>query len=71
MGAQIVDSVFTLSFDSIGTMTLGAILLLIGYWIKGRVYFLEKFYIPAPVVGAFLIDVFYQPFVIWCINVLC
>lgn len=54
MGAHIVDSVFTLSFDSIGTMTLGAILLLIGYWIKGRVYFLEKFCIPAPVVGGFL-----------------
>lgn len=29
MGAQIVDSVFTLSFDSIGTMTLGFFAVLI------------------------------------------
>ena len=31
----------------------------------------RKALIIVPIVGAFLIDVFYQPFVIWCINVLC
>ncbi len=31
MEMQLADSIFTLSFDSVGTMTLGAILLLIGY----------------------------------------
>lgn len=54
MTFSIVDSLFTLTFDSIGTMTLGAVLLLIGYWIKSKVNFLEKFCIPAPVVGGFL-----------------
>lgn len=54
MEMQLADSIFTLSFDSVGTMTLGAILLLIGYWIKSKVYFLEKFCIPAPVIGGFL-----------------
>ena len=53
MEMQLADSIFTLSFDSVGTMTLGAILLLIGYWIKSKVYFLEKFCIPAPVIGGF------------------
>ena len=43
MEMQLADSIFTLSFDSVGTMTLGAILLLIGYRIKSKVYFLEKF----------------------------
>ena len=54
MEMQLADSIFTLSFDSVGTMTLGAILLLIGYRIKSKVYFLEKFCIPAPVIGGFL-----------------
>lgn len=31
----------------------------------------RKALIIVPIVGAFLIDVFYQPFVIWCINILC
>ena len=54
MRAEFVDSVLTFSFDNIGTMTLAAIFLLIGYWIKSKVHFLEKFCIPAPVVGGFL-----------------
>ena len=54
MRAEFVDSVLTFSFDNIGTMTLAAVFLLIGYQIKGKVHFLEKFCIPAPVVGGFL-----------------
>lgn len=54
MRIEMLESVLTFTFDSIGTMTLAAILLLIGHWIKNKVYFLEKFCIPAPVVGGFL-----------------
>ena len=54
MHVELVESVLTFSFDNIGTMTLAAIFLLIGYWVKSKVYFLEKFCIPAPVVGGFL-----------------
>jgi ESS family glutamate:Na+ symporter len=31
----------------------------------------RKALIIVPIVGAFLIDVFYQPFVVWCINIFC
>lgn len=54
MRVEWIESVLTFSFDNIGTMTLAAIFLLIGYWVKSKVYFLEKFCIPAPVVGGFL-----------------
>lgn len=54
MSISVIDSVFTFTFDTIGTMTLAAILLLIGYFVKSKIYFLEKFCIPAPVVGGFL-----------------
>lgn len=54
MSMGTIDSVMTFTFDTVGTMTLAAILLLIGHWIKGKVYVLEKFCIPAPVVGGFL-----------------
>lgn len=130
MGAQIVDSVFTLSFDSIGTMTLGFFavmirnlnekfhfyefsidfndrigdislglylsmaLLMLKLWelaelalpllallcVQTIVLLILTYYVlfrilgnnyDAAVMSAGLIDVFYQPFVIWCINVLC
>lgn len=54
MKVEMIESVLTLTFDNIGTMTLASILLLIGYWIKTKIHALEKFCIPAPVVGGFL-----------------
>lgn len=54
MKIEFIESVLTLTFNNIGTMTLASIFLLIGYGIKQRVNFLEKFCIPAPVVGGFL-----------------
>ncbi len=54
MKFQMLNSVLVFTFDNIGTMTLGAILLLLGYWVKQRVAPLEKFCIPAPVVGGFI-----------------
>ena len=49
-----INSVLTFTFDNIGTMTLAAVLLMIGYWVKKKVPALEKFCIPAPVVGGFI-----------------
>ena len=54
MKFEIIESVLTFSLDNIGTMTLATILLMIGYWVKKNVNALEKFCIPAPVVGGFL-----------------
>ncbi|HBB28512.1 MAG TPA: sodium/glutamate symporter [Clostridiales bacterium] len=54
MKFEIIESVLTFSLDNIGTMTLATILLMIGYWIKKHVNALEKFCIPAPVVGGFI-----------------
>ena len=54
MKFQMANSVLTIIFDSIGTMTLAAVLLLLGFWVKKKVAFLEKFCIPAPVVGGFI-----------------
>ncbi|KYZ74948.1 sodium:glutamate symporter [Anaerosporomusa subterranea] len=54
MKFEIIKSVLTFTFDNIGTMTLAAILLMVGYWVKKKVPPLEKFCIPAPVVGGFI-----------------
>ncbi len=54
MKFEIIKSVLVFTFDNIGTMTLGAVLLLLGFWIKRRVPPLEKYCIPAPVVGGFV-----------------
>ena len=37
MKFQMVNSVLTIIFDSIGTMTLAAVLLLLGFWVKKKV----------------------------------
>lgn len=54
MTFEVVDSVFTVNLDNVLTLALAAILLLIGYVLVRKVHFLEKFCIPAPVVGGFL-----------------
>ncbi|MDF2501147.1 MAG: gltS1 [Anaerosporomusa subterranea] len=54
MKFEIIKSVLTFTFDNIGTMTLAAVLLMVGYWVKKKVPPLEKFCIPAPVVGGFI-----------------
>lgn len=53
MNIGIVDSVFTISLDAVVTLALAALLLL-GYFVKGKVFLPEKFCIPAPVVGGFI-----------------
>lgn len=54
MKFEIIESILTFSLDNIGTMTLASILLMLGYWVKKNVSALEKFCIPAPVVGGFI-----------------
>lgn len=52
---EMVDSMVQASFDGITALAIAALLLLIGYWVKKKVRFLERFCIPAPVVGGFLL----------------
>ena len=54
MTFESVEGVMTITCDAIFTLALASILLLIGYWVKKKVSFLEKYCIPAPVVGGFL-----------------
>lgn len=57
MKLEIIEGLSTLSFDMIGTLALAVLLLLLGYSIRKRVGFLEKFCIPAPVVGGLLFSI--------------
>lgn len=54
MSFETVENVLNISTDSVMTVAMAAVLLLIGYFVKGKVKFLEKYCIPAPVVGSFL-----------------
>ncbi len=44
----------TIKFDFIQTLALASILLFVGYGVRRRIGFLDRFNIPAPVVGGFL-----------------
>lgn len=54
MSFEVIDSIFTIKADSIMTVAMAAVLLLIGFFTKSKVKFLDKYCIPAPVVGGFL-----------------
>ena len=54
MSILTVDNVLTMKADAIMTLAMASVLLLIGYFIKNKVSFLQKYCIPAPVVGGFL-----------------
>ncbi|MCQ2557547.1 MAG: sodium/glutamate symporter [Oscillospiraceae bacterium] len=54
MTFAMVDGVFTITSTTVMTTAFAAVLLLIGFWIKSKVNFLQKYCIPAPVVGGFL-----------------
>ncbi len=49
-----VDSMKTLQFDMMGSVMFAVVLLLIGYFIRSKVKFFERFCIPGPVIGGFL-----------------
>lgn len=48
------NGILTINLDSILTLALAVILLLVGYGVKNRSSFLRKYCIPAPVVGGFM-----------------
>jgi ESS family glutamate:Na+ symporter len=50
----ILEGVFSIGVDMITTVAMAALLLVLGYFIKSRVQFLQKYCIPAAVVGGFL-----------------
>lgn len=54
MSFEIIEGVLNIKLNSTLTLALAAILLIIGYSIKKRISFLNKYCIPAPVVGGFL-----------------
>ena len=54
MTFETVENIFNIKTDAITTLAMCAVLLLIGYFVKNRAKVLEKYCIPAPVVGGFL-----------------
>ena len=58
MNFQNVDGVLTINVDMVATVAIAALLLVLGYFIKSKVKFLEKYCFPAAVVGGFLFMLF-------------
>ena len=54
MSIEMLEGVLTFNADAIMTTAMAAVLLLIGFWIKNNVKVLNKYCIPAPVIGGFL-----------------
>ena len=54
MSFETVENVLNINTDAVMTLAMAAVLLLIGHFVKSRVKALEKYCIPAPVVGGFL-----------------
>lgn len=54
MTFESIQNVLNINLDSVLTLALASILLLLGYFLKKKIYLLEKYCIPAPVVGGFL-----------------
>lgn len=54
MTFETIENVFNINTDAIMTLAMAAVLLVIGYFIKNKLTILDKYCIPAPVVGGFL-----------------
>lgn len=54
MSFEVVNGVFTISENAVFSTAMACALLLLGYRVKRKVPFLEKYCIPAPVIGGFL-----------------
>jgi ESS family glutamate:Na+ symporter len=54
MGFEFVDGITVINVNSAVTLAFAAILLLLGYYVKNKVKILEKYCIPAPVIGGFI-----------------
>lgn len=51
---EFIDGITTISVNSAVTLAFAVILLLLGYFVKDKVKILDKYCIPAPVVGGFI-----------------
>lgn len=54
MGFEIIDGMTKIEVNSAVTLAFAAILLLLGYFAKDKVKILDKYCIPAPVIGGFI-----------------
>jgi ESS family glutamate:Na+ symporter len=54
MKFELIEGLTSISVDSIVTLAFAAILLLLGYFVKNKVKLLDKYCIPAPVIGGFI-----------------
>ncbi|UQZ88156.1 sodium/glutamate symporter [Deltaproteobacteria bacterium Smac51] len=58
MNFEMIDGIATLKLDLVATTTLAALLLMLGYFLKRKIDFLEKFCFPVPVIGGFVFAIF-------------
>lgn len=54
MKFELIEGLMSISLDSTVTLAFAAVLLLLGYFVKNKVQLLDKYCIPAPVVGGFI-----------------
>jgi ESS family glutamate:Na+ symporter len=54
MKFELIEGLTSISLDSTVTLAFAAALLLLGYFVKNKVKLLDKYCIPAPVVGGFI-----------------
>lgn len=54
MGFELIDGITKIEVNSAVTLAFAAILLLLGYFAKDKVKILDKYCIPAPVIGGFI-----------------
>lgn len=54
MKFEVLENVLNINTDAVMTLAMAAVLLLIGHFVKDKVKILDKYCIPAPVVGGFL-----------------
>ncbi len=54
MKTEVLEGMLTLNVDMIATLSMAILLLLLGYGIRKKIHFFEKFCIPAPVIGGLL-----------------
>lgn len=68
MSFEMIDSILNINLDNVGTLTVAALLFLLGYFLRKRINFLEKFCIPAPVIGGLIFALI--NFVFWQTNII-
>lgn len=54
MNFELIDGLTVISVNAAVTLAFAAVLLLLGYFVKNKVKVLEKYCIPAPVIGGFI-----------------